>query len=139
MISFHWPTLNASLNGMAAVFLLAGFIAIKMKKQKIHQSCMLAAFFVSFIFLLSYLLYHYNAGSTRFEGEGWIRIVYFSILISHTVLAVAVVPLVIVTLRWALKKDFLKHKKWARRTWPVWMYVSITGVVVYWLLYHFPN
>src|SRR5690242_18879475 len=96
---------------------------------------MLAAFTTSALFLTSYLIYHYNVGSVPFSGRGWIRGLYFSILISHTILAAAIVPLVLITLMRALKSDFLRHRKIARWTLPLWFYVSVTGVIVYWMLY----
>lgn len=98
---------------------------------------MLSAFTTSTLFLVSYLIYHYQVGSVPFKGEGWIRTLYFAILISHTVLATAIVPLVLITLTRALKGNFVKHKRIARWTLPLWLYVSITGVVVYWMLYGF--
>ncbi len=101
-----------------------------------HRLCMLSAFTTSAIFLISYLTYHYQVGSVSFKGYGWIRTVYFTVLISHTVLAAAIVPLVLITLTRALKENFDRHKRIARWTLPLWLYVSITGVIVYWMLYH---
>ncbi len=129
------PALNALLNGTGFVLLLSGFFFIKRGKIAAHKSCMIAAFTVSVMFLISYLIYHYQVGSVRFTGEGWIRPLYFAILISHTLLAMAVPPLAAITLFRALKERFARHKQIARWTLPVWMYVSITGVVIYWMLY----
>ncbi len=135
---FSWtllPTLNAVLNTLCAFFLLRGYRCIRQRRIEAHKRYMLAAFSTSTLFLVSYLTYHYQVGSVSFTGQGAIRIVYFSILISHTVLAAAIVPLVLTTLRRALKGDFTRHARIARRTLPVWLYVSVTGVVVYWMLY----
>ncbi len=130
------PALNATLNSLSAVFLTAGYAFIRKKKIAAHKACMLSAFVVSMLFLVSYVVYHAQAGSTRFPGEGWTRPVYFTILISHVTLAVAILPLAIVTLTRALRGRFDAHRRIARRTLPLWLYVSVTGVVVYWLLYH---
>ena len=134
------PALNATLNGICAIFLVSGFVAIRNRRIALHRACMLAAVTASALFLASYLYYHYQVGSVRFQGQGWSRPFYFSILISHTVLAAAIVPLVLVTLTRALRKRYLKHKKIARWTLPIWLYVSVTGILVYLLLYHiFPS
>lgn len=133
---YDLPTLNALLNGTAFALLLAGFFFIKRGKIAAHKRCMIAAFTVSALFLISYLIYHYQVGSVRFTRGGWIRPLYFTILISHTLLAMAVPPLAAVTLFRALKERFARHKQIARWTLPIWMYVSITGVVIYWMLYH---
>lgn len=133
---YDLPALNALLNGTGFVLLLAGFFFIKRGKITVHKRCMIAAFTISALFLVSYLIYHYQVGSVRFTGEGWIRPVYFTILISHTLLAMAVPPLAAVTLFRALKERFARHKKIARWTLPMWLYVSVTGVVIYWMLYH---
>lgn len=134
------PALNATLNGICALFLVAGFVAIRNQRVSLHRTCMLAAVTASALFLASYLYYHYQVGSVRFQGQGWSRPIYFSILISHTVLAAAIVPLVLVTLTRALRKRFARHKQIARWTLPIWLYVSVTGIVVYLLLYHvFPS
>ncbi len=130
------PHVNASLNATSALLLTAGYFFIRRKRVTAHKTCMISALVVSLLFLISYLTYHYQVGSVRFTGKGWIRPVYFSILISHTVLAAAIVPLVLITLRRALKGRFDKHVRIARWTLPVWLYVSITGVLVYWMLYH---
>lgn len=130
------PTLNALLNTTCAVLLLAGLVAIKRGRRAVHIRCMLAAAVVSALFLGSYVTYHSLYGSTRFTGTGAIRGVYFTILISHTVLAVLNVPLVVTTLYRAGRGRFAAHKRIARITWPVWLYVSVTGVVIYLMLYH---
>jgi putative membrane protein len=131
------PTLNASLNGTSAVLLVTGYVLIRRKNRNAHKLCMLGAVGVSVAFLISYVIYHQTAGFTRFTGQGAIRFVYFSILISHTILAtLAIVPMVAVTLFRALKGQFQKHKRIARWTFPIWLYVSITGVIIYWMLYH---
>ncbi|MBI2986963.1 MAG: DUF420 domain-containing protein [Deltaproteobacteria bacterium] len=131
------PGLNAALNSASALFLVSGYLFIRGGKIAAHKLCMLAAFITSALFLMSYLTYHYQVGSVRFQGQGWIRLVYFAVLLSHTVLAVAIVPLVLATLARALKGNFAGHKRLARRTLPLWLYVSITGVIVYWMLYRF--
>lgn len=129
------PAVNATLNGISAILLLMGFIAIRKGNKEFHQRCMISAFAVSAVFLICYLVYHYYAGSTKFTATGWIRPVYFSILISHVILAAAIVPMILMTMWRAWKKDFEKHKKIARWTWPLWMYVSVTGVLIYLMLY----
>ncbi len=129
------PVLNAALNSLSAVFLLAGFLFIKSHNQNSHRICMLSAFGCSMLFLISYLIYHYQVGSVPFRGQGWIRPVYFSILLTHTVLATAVVPLALITLSRALRERFDAHRRVARWTFPIWLYVSVTGVIVYWMLY----
>jgi len=130
------PTLNAILNGTSALLLLIGFLFIQRKKVTAHKICMLAAFATSILFLTSYLTYHYHVGSVRFTGQGWVRPIYFTILISHTLLATTVVPLALITLYRAWKEQFVKHVRIARWTLPIWFYVSVTGVLVYWMLYH---
>ena len=130
------PTLNATLNAIAGVLLLAGFIFIRSRRVHAHRACMLSAFAVSILFLISYLTYHYEVGDVRFQGTGWIRPVYFAMLISHIILAVAIVPLAIITLRRGLAARFDAHRRIARWTWPLWMYVSVTGVLVYVMVYH---
>jgi len=131
------PALNATLNGASAVLLAAGYAAIRSGKRELHKKLMLTAFFVSCAFLVSYLIYHYRIHQViHFPGQGWIRPVYFTILISHTVLAIAIVPLIIITLRRALLDRFDKHRLIARWTLPLWFYVSITGVIVYVMVYH---
>lgn len=130
------PTLNALLNSTSAILLCVGYLCIRRRRITAHKSCMIAAVVVSLLFLVSYLTYHYQVGSKSFAGEGAVRLVYFVILISHTLLAAAVVPLVLVTLRRALRGQFPRHLRIARVTLPIWLYVSVTGVVVYLLLYH---
>jgi putative membrane protein len=129
------PSLNAALNSASALLLLSGYVFIRSGRIAAHRRCMLAAFATSTLFLTSYLIYHYHVGSVAFTGQGWIRRVYFTILISHTILAVAIVPLVLITLSRALGSRFDQHKRIARWTLPLWFYVSVTGVIVYWMLY----
>ncbi|MGH7453248.1 MAG: DUF420 domain-containing protein [bacterium] len=129
------PAVNATLNSLSAVLLAAGYFFIRQKKISAHRFCMIAALITSALFLSSYLTYHYHTGSKPFEGQGAIRTVYFTILISHTILAAAIVPLALITLFRALKQRFDKHKRIARWTLPIWFYVSVTGVVIYWMLY----
>ena len=129
------PTLNAALNALASLFLLAGYVCVRQKKIIAHRACMLAALATSALFLTSYLIYHYNVGSRPFTGSGAIRLVYFAVLISHVLLAIAIVPLVLVTVSRALARRFDRHRRIARITWPLWMYVSVTGVIVYVMLY----
>lgn len=131
------PTVNALLNALAFTFLVIGFVFIRQKKVARHRAMMLAAFTTSAVFLVTYLYYHLNVEIiTRFTGEGTVRIVYFAILISHSVLAVAVPPMAIITLFRGLKMKVEKHRRIARWTLPIWMYVSVTGVLVYLMLYH---
>lgn len=135
------PAVNASLNAVSAVCLSAGYYFIRRKNQAAHRNCMLAAFMCSVLFLICYLTYHgYRAyvlhqGPTRFLEPAWFRPIYLTILMTHTILAVVIVPLVLVTLTRALRKRFELHRKIARWTWPLWMYVSVTGVLIYYLLY----
>ena len=132
----NFPALNATLNGLAAVLLTIGYVLIRRRKIEAHRRVMIAAFTVSILFLISYLVYHYQIrGGKHFPGSGPIRTVYFTILISHTILAAAVPVLAIITLSRALRRRFDKHKQIARWTLPIWLYVSVTGVVVYWMLY----
>lgn len=130
------PTINAVLNATAAVALTLGYVAIRRRRVGVHRACMLTAVGVSALFLVSYLAYHYQAGSRPFGGTGWLRGLYLAILLSHTVLAAAIVPLVLITLTRALRGRFARHVAVARWTLPLWLYVSVTGVVVYWMLYH---
>ena len=135
MISFpDLPTVNAFLNFTAAVLLLVGHHFMKQGNIDLHKRCMIGVFAVSTLFLISYLSYHYQYGSRPFQGTGWTRPVYFSILFSHTLLATAIVPLAIVTLRRGLKGMIEKHKAIARWTYPIWLYVSVTGVLIYLML-----
>ncbi|MBI5388631.1 MAG: DUF420 domain-containing protein [Verrucomicrobia bacterium] len=132
------PAVNASLNALSAVLLLLGFILIKRGHKTAHRNCMVAALASSTVFLTCYLTYHFTVHAvTRFQGTGWSRPVYFTILISHTLLAVVLLPLVVVTVLRAIRGRFEKHKAVARWAWPIWMYVSVTGVVVYLMLYRF--
>jgi putative membrane protein len=129
------PTLNAALNTLSAVFLCAGYLFIRSSNRGAHRRCMLAAVACSTLFLISYLVYHFQVGSVGFKGQGWIRPVYFAILITHTILAAAVVPLALITVIRALRERFDAHRRIARWTFPVWLYVSVTGVVIYLMLY----
>lgn len=129
------PTVNASLNGLGTILLISGYVMIRRRRIDAHRACMVAAFATSVLFLASYLVYHYYVGSTPFPGSGWIRPVYFVILISHIVLAAVVPPLALVTLWQAYKERFQAHARIARWTLPIWLYVSITGVIVYVMLY----
>ena len=128
-------TVNAGLNATAAILIGTGFYFVKQKNIQAHKVCMIAAMAVSAVFLTSYLIYHYNVGSVRFTKQGWIRSVYFPLLITHTTLAAVVLPMVLRTLFLATKKRFASHMRIARWTFPVWMYVSVTGVIVYLMLY----
>ncbi len=137
MLAIHQlPALNAALNATSAILLACGYRFIRRREIRAHRACMLAAFSVSILFLISYLTYHYQVGSVRFPGTGWLRTIYLTILATHTVLAALVPPLAIVTLFRAVRERFDKHRRLARWTLPIWMYVSVTGVIVYWLLYH---
>lgn len=133
------PTVNACLNAVAAALLLAGYLLIRKQRIDAHRNCMLAAFVVSSLFLACYLYYHARVGSKPFRGAAALRWVYFPILISHIVLAVAIVPLALTTLYYALRQRFDRHRQIARWTWPLWMYVSVTGVIVYLMLYQLPQ
>jgi uncharacterized membrane protein YozB (DUF420 family) len=131
------PALNAILNSVSAILLITGYFFIRQKNIKAHRTSMISAFVTSTLFLTSYLIYHFSKelGPTRFLGEGIIRPVYFLILITHTALAIVIVPMVLVTFSRALKKRFDPHRKIARWTLPIWLYVSVTGVIVYLMLY----
>jgi uncharacterized membrane protein YozB (DUF420 family) len=129
------PTLNATLNGVSALLLAGGFLFIRRKNVAAHRACMLSACGTSALFLVSYLVYHYHVGSVRFTGQGWVRPVYFAVLLSHTLLAAAILPLALVTLARALRGRFERHARIARWTLPLWLYVSVTGVIVYLMLY----
>ncbi len=129
------PALNAALNGTAGLLLLAGWILIRRGNRAAHKRVMLGAVACSALFLVSYLVYHFNVGSVRFQRTGAIRNVYLAILLTHTVLATAIVPLVLITLNHGLRERFDKHRRIARVTLPLWAYVSVTGVVIYWMLY----
>jgi uncharacterized membrane protein YozB (DUF420 family) len=131
-----FPVIDATLNGTTAILLLIGRNFIKHGRMAAHRALMIAALVSSTLFLTSYLYYHYHVGSVRFQGQGWSRPLYFGILISHTTLAVVIVPMVIITLSRALRQRFDRHRAIARWTFPLWMYVSVTGVIVYFMLYH---
>jgi len=138
---FTLPHVNALLNATSGIFLITGYVLIRRRKIAAHRRSMIAAFIASIIFLISYVLYHsllayhLGQGPTRFKGEGWVRPVYFFILISHTLLAIVIVPFVIITLRRGLRRDDNRHRRIARWTFPLWLYVSVTGVIVYLMLY----
>jgi putative membrane protein len=129
------PALNAALNATSAVLLTSGYRFIRRRQITAHKRCMLAACATSALFLLSYLTYHYYIGSMPFRGQGWVRPLYFTILFSHTILAAAIVPLALTTLFRAWKADFRRHARLARWTLPIWLYVSVTGVIIYVMLY----
>ena len=134
------PAVNATLNGLSTVFLMAGYCFIRRKDKVTHRNCMAAAVCTSTLFLIGYLVYHSQAGRTVFKEPQWFRPIYLMVLLTHTVLAVVIVPMVLITLSRALKGRFEAHKNIARWTWPLWMYVSATGVVIYLLLYQvFPQ
>lgn len=130
------PHVNATLNGLGAVLLVVGFLFIRQGRINAHRACMVGAFAISVLFLISYLIYHYQAGSVKFQGTGTLRAFYLTVLASHSLLAAIVPFLAVITLWRALRERFDKHMKIARWTLPIWLYVSITGVVVYWMLYH---
>ncbi|HET7219132.1 MAG TPA: DUF420 domain-containing protein [Vicinamibacterales bacterium] len=129
------PAVNAALNAVAAVLLTCGYVMIRRRRIDTHRRFMLAAFATSALFLISYVIYHANIGSKPFTGQGPIRIVYFTILITHVVLAALILPMALITLTHALRARFDRHVPIARWTLPLWLYVSVTGVVVYWMLY----
>jgi putative membrane protein len=129
------PTVNATLNAIAAVLLICGFVMIKRGRIQMHRRFMLSAFATSALFLVSYVVYHANVGSKPFEGQGAIRLVYFAILITHVVLAAIILPMALITLTHALRERFERHVPIARWTLPIWLYVSVTGVIVYVMLY----
>jgi len=131
-----FPVINATLNGTSAVLLLTGHSFIKRGRMAAHRAVMISAVVTSSLFLTSYLYYHYHVGSVRFPGHSFWRYVYYTILISHTLLAITIVPLVIITLIRALRERFDRHAAIARWTYPLWLYVSVTGVVIYFMLYH---
>lgn len=129
------PDINAGLNGTSALLLVGGWLSIRGRNIDAHRRFMGAAFLCSMLFLCFYLYYHYQAGSVRFQGQGPIRKVYFTILLTHTILAVVIVPMILRALFLAWKQRFVEHARIARWTLPLWLYVSVTGVVVYWMLY----
>jgi uncharacterized membrane protein YozB (DUF420 family) len=130
------PALNASLNALASLFLVTGYILIRRGRQTAHRRCMLMALTTSAVFLTSYVIYHANAGSVPFAGVGAIRIAYFAVLIPHVILAVTILPLALMTAARGLRGDYVRHVRIARWTLPLWLYVSVTGVIVYLMLYH---
>ena len=132
---FSHAALNASLNGTSAVLLACGYAAIRAGKVAVHKAFMISAFVVSSVFLASYLAYHYRVGHVVFQGQGWIRPVYFVLLGTHTLLAIVIVPLILITLRRAWLQRFDKHRIIARWTLPLWFYVCVTGVIVYLMVY----
>ena len=134
MFSSH-AALNATLNGTSAILLAGGYAAIRQGKIAVHKRFMISAFVVSCAFLISYLIFHYRVGHVPFQGQGWIRPVYFVLLTSHTILAIVIVPLILITLRRAFTERFDKHRAIARWTLPLWFYVCVTGVIVYWMVY----
>ena len=135
-----WPAINASLNALSGIFLLIAFVLIRQKRIQAHKRFMLAACTSSLVFLVSYLSYHSVAGTTRFAGLGWSRPVYFTLLLTHTVLAVVIVPLAVISVFNGLKMRVATHRRFAKVTFPLWMYVSVTGVLVYFFLYQwFPS
>ena len=131
------PGLNAVLNATSAALLATGYVLIRQGRREAHRRVMLGALTSSALFLTSYLYYHFHVGSVKFQGQGPVRTLYFTILITHTVLAVTIVPLVVLTVVPALRERFDRHRRWARITLPLWAYVSVTGVVIYWMLYHY--
>ena len=128
------PAVNAGLNSLATAFLVAGWVAIKRRAVRVHKRLMVAAFAASSLFLVSYLTYHYVHGDTRYQGEGLLRLVYFAILISHVLLSMAVVPMALSAFYFAWKRQFVRHRRLTRVALPIWLYVSVTGVVIYFML-----
>jgi len=134
------PAVNAGLNTLSTIFLTAGYLFIRAQRQAAHRNCMIGAVVSSTLFLACYVIYHYNAGRTTFRDPAWFRPIYLTILLTHTILAVVIVPMVLVTLYHAARRQFERHKRISRWTWPIWMYVSVTGVLIYFLLYQiFPQ
>ena len=131
----YLPHVNAILNSTSAILLVTGYSFIRNGRVNAHRNCQLTAFATSTLFLISYLTYHYYHGSTRFTGQGIVRPLYFAILLTHTILAVVIVPLILLTLYRAARQDFARHRRIARWTLPLWLYVSVTGVIVYLMLY----
>jgi uncharacterized membrane protein YozB (DUF420 family) len=132
------PHLNAALNAASAVLLITGWILIKQRRIEQHRGCMIAAVLLSSLFLVSYVIYHANVGSKPFPGTGLIRTIYFAILIPHVILAAAVLPPILITFTRGLRRDDARHRRIARKTLPVWLFVSVTGVIVYLMLYRLP-
>ena len=140
MTLYDLPKINASLNALSAVLLTIGFISIKRGNKAAHRNCMIGALTCSVVFLGCYIYYHFHTGRTVFTNPAWFRPIYLTLLLTHTVLAVAILPMIVVTVVRAAKQRFEAHKKIARWTWPIWMYVSVTGVLIYFLLYQiFPQ
>lgn len=133
-----WPAFNASLNAISGALIMAGFLFIRAKQVSAHRLCMAGACCVTALFFVSYITYHAQVGSVKFKGAGALRYAYYALLISHTVLAITIVPLIIKTVGLAIKNKLELHRKWARVTFPLWLYVSVTGIVVYWMLYRMP-
>lgn len=129
------PAVNAALNGSSAVLLVAGYLFIRRGRARAHHWCMLGAFAFSTLFLVGYLTFHFLVGIVRYQGTGWLRVLYFSILIPHTILAATIVPLALITLTHAFRERFDKHRRIARWTLPAWLFVSVTGVIVYFMLF----
>jgi putative membrane protein len=137
---YDLPAVNASLNGLSAILLTAGYIFIKRHRPVAHRNCMIGALTASIIFLGCYVYYHFHAGRTIFKDPAWFRPIYLTLLLTHTILAVTIIPMVIITVSRAARARFDLHQKIARWTWPIWMYVSTTGVLIYFLLYQlFPQ
>jgi putative membrane protein len=132
---FWLPELNASLNASSGVLLVAGYLFVRRGRIRAHHWCMVSAFVFSILFLVGYVWFHFHEGVIRYKGTGWLRVVYFSILIPHTILATAIVPLAIITLMHALRGRFDRHRRIARWTLPIWLFVSVTGVTVYFMLF----
>ena len=129
------PALNASLNAISTLLLVTGYVFIRRGDRRKHKACMIAALVTSALFLTSYVIYHAQVGSVPFKGTGWIRTVYFAVLIPHVILAAAIVPPILITASRGLSAKYDKHRRIARWTLPLWLYVSVTGVIVYWMLY----
>jgi len=140
LASVPFPEINATLNGTATLLLTAGFVLIKQKRVAAHRAVMLTTFFVSVVFLISYVVGKIAVGLTIFDGQGFWRVFYLTLLTTHTILAIVIVPLILRTLYLALKGDYARHRAWAKWTFPLWYYVSVTGVLVYFMLFHwFPH
>jgi putative membrane protein len=129
------PAVNATLNGLSAIFILTGYVLIRRGHRELHKRCMLTALVTSSLFLVSYVVYHANAGSRPFPGTGVARAIYFAILITHVILAAAILPLALTTTARGLRAQYTRHVAIARWTLPIWLYVSVTGVVIYLMLY----
>lgn len=134
-MNLFFPTLNSLLNLTSFVFLILGYIFIKQNKPSLHKACMLMALIASVLFLGCYLYYHYEVGSVEYPYQDWSRGLYLTILIPHVILATVMVPFILLVVFFAVKQNWIAHKKWAKRVWPVWVFVSLSGVVVYLMLY----